>query len=140
MLHHSPNRHTPCEGCPSEKVFETGTPQEWEWTSSNERTYRIYDYPFADVDGTPLVLEMGLDITQHKLAEEGLRASERALRQNQERYRMLAGHLLNAQEAERKRLARELHDELSQRLAVLAMEAESLRCQTSLLPGQITSS
>jgi PAS domain S-box-containing protein len=129
------NRHTPCEGCPSEKVFETGTPQEWEWTSSNGRTYRIYDYPFADVDGTPLVLEMGLDITQHKLAEEELRASERALRQNQERYRILAGHLLNTQEAERKRLARELHDELSQRLAVLAMEAENLEHQTSLLTG-----
>ena len=130
------NRHKPCEGCPSEKVFETGTPQEWERTSDGGRTYRIYDYPFADADGTPLVLEMGLDITQHKLAEEGLRASERALRQNQERYRLLAGHLLNAQEAERKRLARELHDELSQRLAVLAMEAESLECQTALLTGE----
>ena len=31
------NRHKPCEGCPSEKVFETGTPQEWEWTSSSGR-------------------------------------------------------------------------------------------------------
>ena len=129
------NRHKPCEGCPSEKVFATGTPQEWEWTSSRGRTYRIYDYPFADVDGTPLVLEMGMDITQHKQAEEGLRTSEEALRQNQERYRMLAGHLLNAQEAERKRLARELHDDLSQRLAALAMEAETLERQTSLLTG-----
>ena len=129
------NRHKPCEGCPSEKVFATGAPQEWEWTSSDGRTYRIYDYPFADVDGTPLVLEMGLDVTQHKLAEEGLRASERALRQNQEKYRMLAGYLLNTQEAERKRLARELHDDLSQRLAGLAMEAENLECQTPPLTG-----
>jgi PAS domain S-box-containing protein len=129
------NRHKPCEGCPSEKVFETGTPQEWEWTSSSGRTYQIYDYPFADVDGTPLVLEMGTDITQHKQAEEGLRTSEMALRQNQERYRMLAGHLLTAQEAERKRLARELHDDLSQRLAALAMEAETLERQTPLLSG-----
>lgn len=129
------NRHKPCEGCPSEKIFETGTPQVWEWTSSSGRCYRIYDYPFADVDGTPLVLEMGLDITQHKQAEEGLRTSERALRQSQERYRMLAGHLLTAQEAERKRLARELHDDLSQRLAALAMEAETLERQTCLPTG-----
>jgi PAS domain S-box-containing protein len=129
------NRHQPCEGCRSERVFETGTPQEWEWTSHSGRTYRIYDYPFADVDGTPLVLEMGMDITQHKQADEGLRTSQEALRRSQERYRMLAGHLLTAQEAERKRLARELHDDLSQRLAALAMEAETLERQTSLLTG-----
>jgi PAS domain S-box-containing protein len=118
------NRQKPCIGCPSEKVFETGTPEEWEWTSSSGRIYRIYDYAFADVDGSPLVLEMGMDITQHKQTEEGLRHSEEALRRSHERYRTLAGHLLTAQEAERKRLARELHDDLSQRLAALAMEAE----------------
>jgi PAS domain S-box-containing protein len=129
------NRQKPCDGCPAQKVFETGMPQEWEWTSNRERTYRIYDYPFADVDGSPLVLEMGMDITQHKQAEQGLRANEEALRQSQERYRMLAGHLLTAQEAERKRLARELHDDLSQRLAALAMEAETLGRQNSLGKG-----
>jgi signal transduction histidine kinase len=78
---------------------------------------------------------MGMDITQHKQTEEGLRTSEMALRQSQERYRMLAGHLLTTQEAERKRLARELHDDLSQRLAALAMEAETLERQTPLLSG-----
>jgi PAS domain S-box-containing protein len=128
-------RQQPCEVCPCSKVFETGKPEEWEWTSKIGRTYQLYAYPFADVDGTPLVLEMGMDITQHKQAEEGLRTSEMALRQNQERYRMLAGHLLTAQEAERKRLARELHDDLSQRLAALAMEAETLERQTSPITG-----
>ena len=68
-------------------------------------------------------------ITERKRAEEALRTSEEALRRGQENYRNLAGQLLTAQEAERKRLARELHDDLSQRLAGLAMEAEMLEQQ-----------
>ena len=68
-------------------------------------------------------------ITERKRAEEALRTSEEALRQGKESYQKLAGQLLTAQEAERKRLARELHDDLSQRLAGLAMEAEMLEQQ-----------
>jgi PAS domain S-box-containing protein len=74
-------------------------------------------------------------ITERKRAEEALRVSEAALRQSQEKYRMLAGQLLTAQEAERRRLARELHDDLSQRLAALAMEAETLDQQKSPKSG-----
>ena len=79
---------------------------------------------------------MGIDITQHKRAEEALRTSEEALRKSKESYRNLAGHLLTAQEAERKRLARELHDDLSQRLAGLAMEAEMLEQQMPSTGGR----
>ncbi|MDF9409805.1 PAS domain S-box protein [Pelotomaculum isophthalicicum JI] len=31
---------------------------------------QIYDYPFTDIDGSPLVLEMGFDITKRKQAED----------------------------------------------------------------------
>jgi len=51
-----------------------------------------------------------LDITERKLAE-------------QEREH-LAGRLISAQEQERSRLARELHDDFNQRLAVLAIDLE----------------
>lgn len=55
------------------------------------------------------------DITVRKLAERKLRESESTLHQ-------LAGSLLSAQEEERRNLARELHDDITQRLAFLSME------------------
>lgn len=72
-------RERPCADCPTTRVFETGTPHVWEWTGTDGRTYQIYDYPFADVDGAPLVLEMGIDITARKQAEEEVREQARIL-------------------------------------------------------------
>lgn len=45
---------------------------------------------------------------------------------SKEEYRMLADRLITAQEDERSRVARELHDHLSQRLAAVAIEAGNL--------------
>ncbi len=59
------------------------------------------------------------DITRRKQAETALRESEQQLR-------ALAGSLLNAQEDERRRLARELHDDITQRLAFLSIELGKL--------------
>lgn len=56
-----------------------------------------------------------------KVAEEASRESERTLRQNEHDLRRLAGRLIDAHEEERSRIARELHDDLAQRLAVLAI-------------------
>lgn len=64
---------SPCENCKALPVFTTGQPQEWEWTGPNQRHYQVYDYPFTDADGSPLVLEMGIDITERKQAAAALR-------------------------------------------------------------------
>ena len=72
--------------------------------------------------GTPMHDEAGsfegyvgscLDITDNKLADHALAT--------------LSGRLLEAQEQERSRLAAELHDDINQRLALLAIELEQLR-------------
>ena len=59
------------------------------------------------------------DITARKLAESALKESEQKLR-------MLAGSLLTAQEDERRSLARELHDDITQQLAFLSIELGKL--------------
>jgi len=59
----------PCKKCRPFGVFQTKFPVEWEWTALGNRTYQIYDYPFSDVDGSPLVLELGIDITERKRLE-----------------------------------------------------------------------
>jgi PAS domain S-box-containing protein len=47
-------------------------------------------------------------------------------RQTEEALRELSGRLINAQEEERRRIARELHDDLNQRMALLSIELEQL--------------
>lgn len=61
-----------------------------------------------------------LDITDRKEAEEGLKKSRGALRK-------LSLRLGSAREEERSRIAREIHDELGQRLTVLKMAVARLR-------------
>jgi signal transduction histidine kinase len=48
-------------------------------------------------------------------------------RQAEEELRNLGGRLIRAQEEERSRIARELHDDLNQRMAILAIELDLLR-------------
>lgn len=86
--------------------------------------------PVADEQGEFLGFRASnRDITERKLAEKSLRDSEAALKKSHENLRFLAGRLLTVQEEERRRLAREMHDDLSQRLAVLAIEAGKLEQQ-----------
>ncbi len=66
------HRSEPCENCETYKVLKTKRPHRWEWTGPDGRNYDIYDFPFTDVGGSPLILEMGIDITERKRAEEAL--------------------------------------------------------------------
>ena len=64
-----------------------------------------------------------VDITERKNAEDVFRESRTALEVSHGKIQQLAGRLITAQEDERRHLARELHDDLTQRLARLAIDA-----------------
>ncbi len=74
------NRTEPCEVCETYKVLTDDQPRSWQWTGPDGRHYDIFDFPFTDTDGSKLILEMGIDVTEREKTESALRQSERAFR------------------------------------------------------------
>jgi signal transduction histidine kinase len=74
----------PCENCESHTVLKTMESHEWEWTAPDGRKYSIFDFPFIDTDGSTLILEMGIDLTEQKDAQEALRRLNETLEQRVE--------------------------------------------------------
>lgn len=83
-------------------------------------------YENGRVSGT---VSFGRDITKQKKAEEALQESEKQLRS-------LSSQLLTAQETERRRISRELHDELGQALTVMKLRLRLI--EKGLEKNQIT--
>jgi signal transduction histidine kinase len=67
------HRTEPCEVCDTYKVLKDFKPHTWEWIGPDRRYYSIYDFPYSDAIGEPLIMEMGFDITDLKQAEATLK-------------------------------------------------------------------
>jgi PAS domain S-box-containing protein len=98
-----------------------------DWVTKNWARRRIAWSNTAVHDGEGVlkyVVSTGIDITARQMVET-------ELRQSREELRSLSARLLAAEEDERRRLSRELHDSVNQSLGMLAVEAELLMEKTA---------
>src|SRR5215813_10286252 len=68
-------------------------------------------------------------VMARKRAEQTLRENEVVLRASYARIQELVGKLITAQEAERSRIARDLHDDVNQQLAALSIALSHVKRQ-----------
>jgi PAS domain S-box-containing protein len=101
-----------------ERTLRTGVPYELDLEAISSGGTKLWltsrGEAVVDANGSPIYLRgTTQDITDRKLTEEALLA--------------MSGRLIHAQEEERARIARELHDDLSQRMALLQIGLEQLK-------------
>ena len=104
--------------------------------------WHVFHMPTApSVFYLAMVVAMGYELSQEVLeaADVGrrLQASQRELVESQREAQTLSGRLIAAQEEERARLTQELHDGLSQSMALLAVELEMLGQEPPDAPEEI---
>ena len=88
-----------------------------------------------DATGKPAqFIALVTDITEQKRAAEELRRNRDALLSREEQLEDLTAKLLTAHEEERRRIARELHDDFSQRVAALVLDLQALEQRPADLP------
>ncbi len=110
---------------------------EHDWNQGVEqRVLRIWAHPLL-TDGDRIILLTVEDISTQKFSdrlearlkeelEKQIQTTEQTLEYTRNELRALAGKLFTSQEEERRRVARELHDDITQRLAHLQMEIEQV--------------
>src|SRR5262245_62148832 len=74
-----------------------------------------------------MIAGLTLHWVRRRRAEEALKSKETALGGSYDEIRTLASRLLRAQEDERTRIARELHDDVSQSMASICLQIAALR-------------
>jgi signal transduction histidine kinase len=106
---------TVCPWCKNYEVFN-GKDFTWEWNSTkNNKVYDCFDAPLVLQNGIRCKLKIMHDITDLKRAEAEITSKHQQIQR-------LSSELLTAQETERMRISKELHDELGQSLTLIKLK------------------
>jgi PAS domain S-box-containing protein len=108
-------------------------------------TAMVTDSPVLDDNGVMIgIIGVSLDLSARERAEEAYRKANQELELRVERrtqelnaanenLRELSGRLLQLQDEERRRIARELHDSVGQLLAAISMNTETIKAESEKL-------
>ncbi len=112
-------------------ILQTGQAHESDEISDRadgKHTEHVFKFLLTTPTGKPYALcGISTDITQRKQAEIILQEASQRLEIQQQELRSLAARLLTAQEEERRRISRDLHDDVNQRLALLSLKLQAAR-------------
>lgn len=133
---------SPYHECPVKLVWATGKPTQvthiHAYDTGGKKQKRYLDIiasPIIDNQGNIVaVTELMRDITESKKMESKISRLHKELQEKDEIRGELLRQIFSIQEEERKRIARELHDETSQTLAGLAANLEAI---ARMLPGNM---
>jgi len=107
--------------------------------AGKQRIFLTTKVPMLDMQGNVYaVLGVAADITRLKKIEEELRCARRnlellidertrELHKSKEQLRALSRSLISAQEAERRRIAQDIHDQAGEMITIVSIELENLR-------------
>lgn len=99
--------------------------QLWHATLSENRWLQTHKQPTYDAQGRPkLMIAMSVDITERKQSEHSLQSSLQELR-------TLSDHQHTTKESERRRIAKDIHDDLAQNLLALKLDVATLHKRTA---------
>jgi PAS domain S-box-containing protein len=141
VVHHTrpDGSHYPLSECPIDQAFPKNDREQGEeiFVHKDGHFYSVAftASPIRNELGQPVstVIEVQ-DITERKRAELALQQNQMLLNEKREELQVLTDKLFTAQDTERQRIARDLHDDFSQRLVAVALDLEDLGRNPPLLP------
>ena len=94
----------------------------------DERSFSFNLAPFRDTAGnTAGAIVVAVDVTERRLTEEALRHSVETLKQVDQNRQALLRRLVDAQEEERRAIARDIHDDTIQSMFAVSLRLSTLR-------------